>query len=131
MQNNDNLLRWVEDLESGEFEQTTDGYLKNLQGQYCCLGVLEERRVEFRPLAEVDHAFRVADELGSRALPRAEAITEYLGLPNGMLGDGDLGSVAVNYEGDQVTVHALNDQGVSFREIARLIRETYNLPPQV
>jgi hypothetical protein len=36
----------------------------------------------------------------------------------------------VNYNGEEAFVHALNDTGLSFREIARLIRETYNLPPQ-
>jgi len=131
MQNNDNLLQWVEDLESGKFTQACEGYLKGRDGNYCCLGVLEERRIGFQSLGEEDYAYRTADNLGNRSLPSAVAVTQYLGIPNAMRGDVTIGSVLVNYEGDETTVHALNDQGVSFREIARLIRETYNLPPQV
>lgn len=126
-----NLTEWVEALESDRFPQDpSGGYLKN-NGKFCCLGVLEELRGNLQETLS-DGVFRTAE--GSLSLPPQEAITEYLGLPNGCtiepgVPDERYGSLQVLRGGRLESVHVLNDRGVPFQEIARLIRETYGMPP--
>jgi len=122
MPNLDNIKIWHDDLLSGRFDQTT-GYLSDTWG-YCCLGVAcESAREHGVPL--------VVDQTGARGeirtydsvegtLPRA--VAEWLGLdtdPSLVIHHDDAG---VEY---LTCTQANDDEGLSFAEIARLIRRTW------
>ena len=134
MQFNEQAVRWwIEELESGEYPQTTgylhrtevseDGIYSQKQG-LCCLGVAcltalkhgGELRVE-----EDDEEGIITYDGESGTLP--DAVVEFLGLE-----PGDSGPVIGDYE---ATV--LNDENVySLAEIAREIRRHWldeDVPP--
>ncbi len=133
LMNTENLIKFCEALESGEYPQDPDGgYLRTEQG-YCCLGVLEEvRGVGFRKDVVFGYVRYRSNDGGKTGLPVRAAVTEFLGLPNYLdysCHDTTVASIKVAVDGEAVGVHSLNDQGVSFRQIAALIRQEYNLPP--
>ncbi len=121
------VVRWVEALESGEYPQDpAGGYLKTERG-FCCLGVLADvKGAEWIP--DPDFPSKIMNLDGSYAMPTPATILA-LGLDQSHLFDhdiNDLNTVFVTRDDGTVTgVHQLNDQGVSFQEIARLIRRTY------
>ncbi len=125
---NENAQKWVEALESGEYEQGKSKLHGRLDGvdRYCCLGVacklFIEAGGELR-IHEVDNGgpdISVTYNNEMALLP--SPVADWLGLT-------DRGSaftpVTVSHEGeegqfDQLT--ALNDTGASFTEIAKVIR---------
>jgi hypothetical protein len=125
--NKANALKWVEALESGDYPQDpTGGYLKTEAG-YCCLGVLVEVAGE---------EFHETEQL------RNPAGRKIYKMPNGACGlPGTLTSQFLGTDYDhhgssvlvqeatvgEIGVHMLNDRGASFKDIARLVRHTFNL----
>lgn len=115
---NDNTRKWIADLKSGDFQQTT-GRLR-LGGRFCCLGVACERyrrETGNGGWTEGGH-FVVGDEEVDLGLPAI--VANWLGVsppPPGMFGrsSGD----EVDYDGGTLT--AENDSGRTFKEIAELI----------
>lgn len=131
--------RWIEKLESDEYEQTT-GELKNDEG-YCCLGVLCEVAVEDGIIKRSDDGLGYVAPYTSRAsgevtqyrenssLPRV--VADWAGLPDGFQGVNPLVPFEDTtldeddeYRIDNVELSELNDTyKLSFPEIAKLIKD--------
>lgn len=108
------IEKWLEALESGEYKQAKD-QLRRTVGkgyEYCCLGV----------------ACQVAREIGVRKISD-DVLRNELILPKSMqrlIGIDDSGDFvdAVEYRGHAYSnLTQLNDSGVKFKTIARIIRE--------
>lgn len=128
--NKANLLRWVRALESGEYGQT-EGQLRGGDGsedcpyEYCCLGVACEMAREDVGGKWEGNEFRVFVD-GTGKNPQfthmPAEVSEWLGIDHGKTG-GNLGFS----DGELAT--ELNDtRGWSFAEIAKKVREEFNLP---
>jgi hypothetical protein len=108
--------RWIDALISGEYEQTED-VLKDDVG-FCCLGVLCDI---------------VKDEVGGRWEEQEDGIVKFIlpfetafsVLPEAVVGyaelDGD--NPSVNFDGANLTLAELNDERMSFGQIAAIIEE--------
>ena len=122
MVSNSRLLEWVEALESGQYEQARealvrkyreedneDGYVVLDKPQYCCLGVA-------CALAESDGVAHdwVNKETEGDYLP--EEVMSWLGIS----------SMDPVVDGHPLS-HWNDKEKYSFKQIARLIREKYNL----
>jgi hypothetical protein len=146
--NKDTVDRWIEALESGEYQQGYGALRQdNNEGDtYCCLGVLcDVVGVEWRPAygAGNEGIYRAVDTKAKRGkrsnstlLP--VTLSERLGL-------GSAGGYIIKEEDDRLkgkrmyiedgaskvlgkeigVLTALNDQRYSFKEIAAVIRATY------
>lgn len=119
--NKENILKWVEALESGEYKQGI-GSLR-VGDNYCCLGVACE--VAILNGVKMDHL------VTSSALHTYDG--EYTTLPRSMrmwLGI-DIAQVPVDFNNDELQLSSswcteLNDcYGKNFVEIAQCIRQTY------
>lgn len=129
--------RWIEALESGKFPQT-HRTLADANG-FCCLGVLCEIAVEDQVVTRGSH-LGFADEgivyyegengFASAMLP--EDVWMWAGLPNEnpLVWIKDvvriIGHEIPDFEtsiSSSVTLATLNDRGLSFEEIAKVIRE--------
>jgi hypothetical protein len=119
MTKNELRKQWVEALRSGEYRQGY-GTLRNVNNEYCCLGVLcdivaKDQPEKFGWKHEMKgDGFLVFYERGNpfdtgRAVP-IPAVMTMAGLisSNGTLSCGD-------------TLTAMNDDGMSFEELARFI----------
>ena len=123
--------RWVAALRSGEFSQT-QGYL-NIEGGYCCLGVLCELAVEDGVISKWgDHGtttYGTTDHNSDVSLPRP--VLTWAGMKGESLPtpvevpfyDEDFGDDALQqYDG----FAGLNDDaGFSFKQIAAVIDEQW------
>jgi len=105
---------WVAALRSGEYQQGS-GYLRDLDGKYCCLGVLCDIAVKRGVIPDPStnaYAFKYgggpADDV---YLP--VAVMEWAGL--------DATNPTVPHEGEQEKLSAINDNYHPFTEIADLI----------
>lgn len=115
MKRADFIEHWLQALESGEYKQTKDKiWNRNDENpKYCCLGV----------------ACKVAEDLGVRKVEFSDVDDWNELLPNslasfmGMQTDGSLEN-SIYYRGNGYdTLTELNDAGIKFKTIARLIRE--------
>jgi hypothetical protein len=113
--------RWIDALISGEYRQGT-GQLKDESGNYCCLGVLcdivkEEVGGEWvKPVDFLDvTTFRVGESSDAAVLPTA--VWQYVGFqhsnPDLRIGE------------KTPSLAALNDNGMSFEEIAAVIHDKF------
>lgn len=121
MVNKENLLLWVQALESGQFRQGRERLKRAGLGayEYCCLGVAcELAMANGAPVLEtfIDDTIRFNDEIGY--LP--EAVQDWLGIP-----DEDPA-----LDGHVSAAQANDGRGMSFIEIAALVREFYGLGPE-
>jgi len=97
---------WIKALQSGEYKQTRGTLVKN--DKYCCLGV----------------ACSVAVEMGKKV-----NYYDFVYLPDSMtkfLGIDEVGrfNTTVKYRGkDYKDLAELNDDGIKFKTIARIIEE--------
>lgn len=115
--------QWVAALRSGDYKQG-DGYLCMVDDRgrerYCCLGVLSDLcpDVEKSPYGGTNYMqFREPGVMDGRGthLP-STAVDEWAGFDEGMYNIYDK-------HGSWTTLHALNDRGHTFNEIADLIEE--------
>lgn len=134
--NPDIKQRWVEALRSGEYLQGTGTLHTRAVGtnfeeahHFCCLGVLCD--LAFKdgvipaPELNVDdwtHTYGRDDDLDNNLLPKV--VMRWAGL--------DLPGPHVHYVNDEgiegeIELAVLNDGGVSFEEIARIIEEDEDL----
>lgn len=118
--NKEVIRKWVEALESGEYTQGS-GALAPFDGNgkvtYCCLGVLCE--LAFRD-GKCSQAYRLDNDVLSydaaeTYLPRS--VVEWAGL------DGTDPFVIVN--NGSTSLSKVNDDGMPFKLIAKLIRERF------
>lgn len=133
--NQENMLKWVEALESGDWQQGRE-YLERETAyglQHCCLGVACRVAIDDGVGIVVkaeDSATRFADvpeAFGSVAFPPL-AVMEWLGVkvnedtePDPIIEYEHAGGVEVS-----LTATAANDgKEYTFAEIARALRETY------
>lgn len=126
--NRENLLAWVQDIESGKHRQANGVLRCGVENpQYCCLGrlceVAMENDVSIRRVPDRTHIGRFgytghADSNTATAQTSRVPypVTEWLG---GQLRYGDLSKYAV-----------MNDNGQTFLEIAAAIREDFDLGPR-
>jgi hypothetical protein len=123
MANLENVLLWVEGLESGEYPQTSGALAKYLDGTFtakafCCLGVA----------CEVAHKHGVAMQT-----QRNGALVSYDGaisaMPSAVLRWLDIEDGNPDLDGNRAI--ARNDAyGETFPTIAAAIRKEYGLPPR-
>lgn len=121
----DLVTRWIEALESGEYQQG-QGYLRSNDG-FCCLGVVCDL---VDPKRWTDDGHKDADLEGiqnwegeDQILPTDVAAKVGLSQYGG-IGDGS------NWGYDELArenLTDLNDDGASFTDIAGLLREHYGL----
>ena len=102
--------KWVAALRSGEYAQG-EGYLKDLQGRHCCLGVLCE-------ISAAETGFGIPENLSETTQDEylGYTVKEWAGLENchGAL-------VCIDGAQHNLTIH--NDNGKTFLEIADAIEE--------
>ena len=110
-----NQKLWIEALRSGKYEQAV-GVLESTSGGFCCLGVACK-------VAE-EHGVKVIyDELGTidgNHLDYQRAVQEWLGLIN-VDGFPSIDGSPFNLAARYAALTAMNDNGVSFEEIADII----------
>lgn len=109
---NHNALKWVEALESGEFQQGK--YCLTSGSEHCCLGVACVVAMRNGVALDVEV---VADgtHYGGQSATLPVQVRDWLGLRT-----HDSHFVTENNEKEQLT--ALNDKGATFAELAALIR---------
>jgi hypothetical protein len=131
------LLQWARALESGEYKQAI-GTLREQVGEtdddkpvfgYCCLGVacnLAAADGVGQWTSEGAGQFDILDgdkgvvDFSETHLP--QAVAEWLGVPYVASGNIPLGE-----DGEMATGHN-DEQGASFDDIARMVREEFDLP---
>ncbi len=102
---------WIKALVSGEFKQGR-GYLES-KGKYCALGVLS-----LLSLIEGQCTYNQIDGLGRFDNKRFTLSYNTLTWAGMDLEDF---KADVIYEGESTSIGDLNDRGVSFKELARII----------
>jgi hypothetical protein len=106
---------WLKDLRSGEFKQGRH-FLKTLDGEHCCLGVLCEQAVRKGVIppsipGPSGHSFGTPDDMSVVSV-----------LPDKVVDWAELSDVNPS-AGSTRSLAGLNDSGLSFLEIANLIEE--------
>jgi hypothetical protein len=141
------LDKFLGALESGEYRQGQQRLHTVSDGSMCCLGVATD---VLGPECGVTLQTRASDDISRKYLVSATGkqyyllmppeVTEYLGIPEKFLEPGNTAGDTIlvpreeeddehdfdfytRGEVDMVAVSSLNDQGYSFTEIARRIRE--------
>ena len=102
---------WIRALKSGEFKQGK-GYLER-DGEYCALGILS-----LLSLIEGQCTYNQIDGLGRFDNKRFTLSYNTLNWAGMDLEDF---KIDVIYEGESTTIADLNDRGLSFKELARII----------
>lgn len=121
MANTEVIEQWVAALESGEYEQGRQ-FLRN-GDEFCCLGILCE-------LAVADGAIPAPeiDSSGLRSYGTAQGGRMQSVLPvevQTYLGTLSCDPAVTSAGGANTTLSVLNDGGVSFSEIAKVIRNNF------
>ncbi len=103
---------WIGALESEEYQQG-EGQLRTVDNKFCCLGVLCDIAAK-HGLGQWNSDFFVSPISEAYAVLTTDVMT-WAGLndtnPN------------VEYDGKETSLAALNDEGKTFAEIAKIIRE--------
>jgi len=112
---------WIKALKSGEFKQCR-GYLAN-DGKYCALGVLS-----ILALLEGVCTYNEGEGIGkfdNRKFSLSFNIMKWAGIAqeDEKYLDPEEHEVKIRYKKGFSTILDLNDQGASFKEIARIINE--------
>lgn len=115
--------QWVADLRSGEFEQGTE--LLNMEGKFCCLGVLCDQAVKAGVIRQSERYGRVTYDGTDTILPTS--VRKWAGLPDGNTHD-DANNPEVIVDNHAIGLAELNDgadgyERHTFAEIADLIEE--------
>ncbi len=112
---------WIEALRNGQYQQGTKR-LRDKEDHFCVLGVLCDLYVKrqhdcrWKPM-ETKSGFRI---VGKREVHWCE---DYLIEPVMKWAGLDSQNPLVEYESKKVSLSSLNDQGVEFKTIARLIEK--------
>ncbi len=112
---------WIEALRSGEFQQGK-GYLEK-NGKYCALGVLSA-------LALIEGHCTYFEENGiarfdNRCFHLSYNVMKWAGIAqeDERYLNEDEHEVLIRYEGKLTSIGRLNDEGVGFKQLARLIQK--------
>ena len=118
--NPDIKAQWVAALRSGEYKQNHDGWLRDEEDHYCCLGVLcdlaEKAGVLNRIFSEFSKAHLYGKEASHGALP--DEALEWADVPYLFGGLGRLEPTSTN---PNRALAFLNDDGMPFAQIADII----------
>ena len=109
--------KWVAALRSGDYKQTK-GQLRNVNNQFCCLGVLCNLHAQAHPeiAAKQTDANWYMDE--EAILPDEVMAWSEVNTRNGLFAGG----TGLNGLG---TLASLNDAGTSFADIAKIIEKHF------
>ncbi len=102
---NDNARAWIEALRSGKYKQGLGQLSTGLE--FCCLGVACDLYAKVNDMTVTSSVERVSYDDSDSVLP--ESVQEWLGLKD------DGGAF------DEGALYRMNDDGVTFTEIATLI----------
>lgn len=107
--------RWVSALRSGEYSQG-QSYLKTPKGDFCCLGVLCDMFLK-------DHNREWVEDSRGEPYFKTETCSEYHHLPREVYEWAGISSFSptVKTPEGEIELVTLNDEGVSFNEIANYI----------
>jgi len=119
---------WLEALESGEYEQGRR-YLRQ-NDSFCCLGValnvlkkMGKLKDEWVP-TDVNRGYTTFTYGGSRSLPSREQMCLMHGLDPAKWSESEAPRLLyVDVGGSPRGLYGLNDDGLTFKQIAQLIRE--------
>jgi hypothetical protein len=110
--------KWIDALESGEYPQTSE-FLRTEQG-YCCLGVLCNIYAKEKNNDEVQlnlwEQFNDNYEILGEGLILPVEVKEWAGLD-------DTDVYYTDEDDEKVYLAVLNDSGMSFNQIAQVIKE--------
>lgn len=105
--------RWVEALRSGKYKQGKAALRR--KDRFCCLGVLcditQTKKCQWKPKNRILGAYTIGGQ--TEVLPKAVVSRCRLAGEN----------PSVIYKGKRTTLAQLNDEGVRFKTIAKLIEE--------
>lgn len=112
--------RWIEALESGEYQQGTHR-LRTFDGGFCCLGVLcdvysKETGIQWKDGVSPGFGGNIANEFFGSITTLPWQVMDWAGL------DTELGHFVLP-NGDRTSLSAMNDKGVKFPEIADVIEQ--------
>lgn len=120
--------QWLTALRGGEYTQGRN-YLRNCDGEFCCLGVLSDLAVKgdesFSWNQEYEgDAYYVkheSDMLNRHYLP--EVVADWAGLDETFSGQGIIETRHYNRHGKplRISLSGLNDSGLTFEQIADVI----------
>jgi len=116
-------FKWAKLLETTKRKQST-GYLKSKNG-YCCLGILcVMLGVKFKTYDEV--IYSVDDSWNEMGLLPSN-IVKKVGMfdADGSLSSDEHLKLPENVQGSYSSLSEANDEGVSFKDIAKIIRLNY------
>jgi hypothetical protein len=114
--NVENMTKWIEALESGEYPQDPGGGRLKTDAGYCCLGVLCELDGETWTKLPGGGLGTYQTYDGFSAYPSNARMKRFLGFSGPVLQDAF------------ADVDVLNDRGHSFIDIAARLRKEFNLP---
>lgn len=116
-----NMLRWIEALESGEYQQG-QGALRHLEaGTFCCLGVATDVAIRNGVAIAWNENVEIETEDGGHAGTLPIPVQEWLGIEH-----GNPGIQLDPFGYDQISCITANDEaGWTFEKIAAGLRRTY------
>jgi hypothetical protein len=114
------LREWADALESGKYKQGT-GYLRDIEDQYCCLGVACDLLIEKHVLDSWQHDSASAYSVHSRASSLPDIAAHYIGFEGDNANYGPL-----FYHNVPHLVAANDDRRYSFSQIASILRNVAN-----
>jgi len=101
---------WIEALRSGQYKQG-DGQLRDDDDKFCCLGVLCNLHAQAHPWdARQEHD--PTSYLSEDSFPSA-TVLRWAGLT--------MNNPSIQYKNEETDLATVNDNGASFKRIARLI----------
>lgn len=118
--NEQRAMEWADALESGEYPQAQGG-LRSKRG-FCCLGVACNMHAQTHPeIAEQQDSHLYY--MGQSSFPPLE-VCDWMGMYSRKGGRKDLAAVLIN--GNRyLNLADANDEGVTFKDIAKYIRENW------
>ena len=108
---------WLKALLSGEFKQCK-GYLEK-DGRYCALGVLS-----LLAMLDGQCTYKKEERVGmydNRKFTLSFNTRVWAGVKNFL--EPEAGVLKIRYQGKDTSIQELNDKGMSFRKLARIIDE--------
>lgn len=115
--------KWVSALRSGKYRQAKER-LQSDSGGFCCLGVLCDLYIKEHPSLAEWH-FNPDYTYGSTSI-KSSGTFEHIYLPSDVAnwaGFPASGDVIVSHDHEDTGLSELNDEGMSFADIAALIEE--------
>lgn len=113
-------LNWIKKLESGRYKQTREGFLRDENG-YCCLGICE--RIEDNLQKDLDGSYITKDKSHNNIVLSKNTMKKY----SFRADTGKALKEIIIGDNSYISLADMNDEGVTFKEIAEIIRENPNI----